>query len=77
MAKWAVQDKAEFEARQGCFEFGDACRFVIQIAIDVKKALTGFVTKLFKKTATVRKVHQLVLELDSIAQIPIVYHQGV
>lgn len=71
MAKWAVKDQSEFEARQSCFDFGAACRFVSSIALDVKKALTGYVSRLFKKApVAVRKAHQLVLELDSIAQIP-------
>lgn len=71
MAKWAVKDQGEFEARQSCFDFGAACRFVSSIALDVKKALTGYVTRLFKKApAAAQKSHQLVLELDAIAQIP-------
>jgi len=74
MAKWAVKDQGEFEARQSCFDFGAACRFVSSIALDVKKALTGYVSRLFKKApVAVRKAHQLVLELNSIAQIPMVY----
>jgi len=71
MAKWAVKDKAEFEARQACFDFGAACRFVNSLVVDVKKALTGFVSRLFKKTAATVKAHQLVLELDGIAQMPL------
>lgn len=74
MAKWAVQDKADFEARQACFDFGDACRFVAALTLDVKKALTGFVQRLFKQPATVQKAHQLVLELDDIAKMPLPLH---
>lgn len=71
MAKWAVKDKAEFEARQACFAFGDACRFVLSVVVDVKKALTGYVSRLFKKPVPTIKFHQLVLELDGIAQMPL------
>lgn len=74
MAKWAVKDQGEFEARQSCFDFGAACRFVSSIALDVKKALTGYVSRLFAKPEpAVKRSHQLVLELDSIAQIPMMY----
>lgn len=73
MAKWAVKDKAEFEARQSCLDFGAACRFVNALVADVKKALTGYVSRLFKKISPTIKVRQLVLELDGIAQIPMIY----
>jgi len=72
MAKWAIKDKWEFEARQSCFDFGAACRFVNDLVVDVKKALTGFVKRLFKVTPVkVKRPHQLVLELDAIAQVPL------
>jgi hypothetical protein len=66
MAKWAVNDKTEFEARQSCFDFGAACRFINALVVDVKKALRGYVSRLFKKISPTIKARQLVLELDGI-----------
>lgn len=65
-------DRKEFERRQLALEFGAACRFVNSLVVDVKKALTGFVKGLFTKAAPAAPYfHQLVLELDGIAQIPL------
>lgn len=74
MAKWAVKDQAEFEARQMAFEFAEACRFVAQLAADTKKRLASMFAKWKKGFHTgtpFKKPHQLVLELDSISQIPL------
>lgn len=71
MSRYTPRNSAEFEARQFCFAFGEACRFVASTAASVKKALTSWVKRLFVKIDTSRKPHQLVLELDSIAQMPL------
>lgn len=42
MRNTAIKDKAEFEARQQCFEFGAACRFVNDLAISVKNSLKAY-----------------------------------
>lgn len=71
MNRYTPRKSAEFEARQYCFDFGDACRFVASTAADVKKALTSWVKRLFTKILIEKKPHQLVLEIDAIAQIPL------
>lgn len=71
MNRYTPRKSAEFEARQYCFDFGDACRFVAALANDVKKTLATWVKRLFARPDTSKKPHQLVLELDSIAQIPL------
>jgi hypothetical protein len=72
MNRYKPRKSAEFEARQKCFDFGMACRFVAELANDVKKALTGYVKAFFAKAAPAfKKPHQLVLELVAIAQIPL------
>lgn len=72
MNRYTPRKSAEFEARQFCFAFGEACRFVASLANDVKKALTGYVKAFFTKAAPIfKKPHQLVLELNGIAQIPL------
>lgn len=77
MNRYTPRKSAEFEKRQQCFSFGDACRFVAALAADVKKALTNYVKAFFAKSAPAgRKPHQLVLELDSIAQIPLFLAHG-
>ena len=73
MKRFKVEDQKEFEARQGCFDFGVVCRAVLSIAVDVKKALGGFAKgflKAFRMPVAVKKPHQLVLPLDGMAQIP-------
>lgn len=42
MKHTAIRDKAEFEARQQCFDFGMACRFVNDLIVSVKKSLTTY-----------------------------------
>lgn len=71
MNRYTPRKSAEFEERQYCFSFGEACRFVASTAADVKKALTQWVTRLFTKILVEKKPNQLVLELDAIAQIPL------
>lgn len=80
MAKWAVKDQAEFEARQMAFEFAEACRFVAQLAADTKKRLAAMFSKWkkgFVSKTLFKKPHQLVLELDSIAQLPLPFSRSV
>ncbi|WP_295006845.1 hypothetical protein [uncultured Dechloromonas sp.] len=73
MSRYTPRQSAEFEDRQGCFEFGEACRFVAATVFDVKKAITSWVKGFFAKANTAKKPHQLVLELDGIAQVPMVF----
>lgn len=63
MSRYTPRQSTEFEARQLCFEFGDACRFVAALVTNVKKALTGYVRALFNKIETPQKAEQLNLEL--------------
>lgn len=70
MNRYTPRNSAEFEARQFCFAFGEACRFVASTAANVKKALTNYVRAFFTKILVEKKPHQLVLELDAITQIP-------
>lgn len=71
MNRYTPRKSAEFEERQFCFSFGEACRFVASTAADVKKALTKYVRAFFTKILVEKKPHQLVLELDGIAQMPL------
>lgn len=72
MNRYTPRKSAEFESRQQAFDFGAACRFVAALAADVKKALQGFVKGFFRKDApAVKRPHQLVLELDAIAKMPL------
>lgn len=76
MAKWAVKDKAEFEARQGFFDFAVVARAVVELKLGFQKKLRAMFStwkKGFRTFDTVKKPHQLVLELDAIAQIPLVF----
>lgn len=73
MSRYTPRQSAEFEARQQCFDFGAACRFVAATVYDVKKALTSWVKGFFAKADTTKKPQQLVLELDAIAQTPMIY----
>ena len=65
----------EFQKRQRGFGFAVVARAVLEIALETKKRLATMAKTLLKgirmpKPAQ-RKPHQLVLELDSIAQIPL------
>ena len=67
MAKWAVKDKADFEARQQCFDFGAACRFVNDLAVSVKASLAsyakGFLRNFRMPVTEMKKPEQLRLNL--------------
>ena len=65
------ESSSEFRERQGAFWFADAAQAVVGIALSVRKSLTGWTRKLFAFVVQVKRPHQLVLELDGIAQIPL------
>lgn len=65
------ETSSEFRERQGAFWFADAAQAVVEIALSVRKTLGGWTRKLFAFVADVKKPHQLVLELDGIAKMPI------
>lgn len=47
MSRYTPRKSSEFEARQLCFEFGEACRFVAKLAAEVKKTLKSWAAKMF------------------------------
>ncbi len=49
MNRYTPRNSAEFEARQQCFDFGTACRFVADLTASVKKNLANYVRKFFAK----------------------------
>lgn len=49
MNRYTPRKSAEFEARQQCFDFGTACRFVADLTANVKKHLANYVRKFFAK----------------------------
>lgn len=49
MSRYTPRQSAEFEARQRCFDFGMACRFVADLTANVKKSLTNWTRKFFAK----------------------------
>lgn len=49
MNRYTPRNSVEFEARQQCFDFGMACRFVADLTASVKNSLTKFVRKFFAK----------------------------
>lgn len=67
MAKWAIKDKAEFEARQAQFDFAIVARTVLNLTISLKKRL-GKMFKAWKKGfrtyADVKKPYQLVIPFE-------------
>ena len=65
------EQSSDFRERQGAFWFADAAQFVVETALAVRKSLTGWTRKLFAFVVQVKKPHQLVLELDGIAQMPL------
>lgn len=76
MAKWAINDKVEFEARQAQFDFAIVARTVLDLTINLKKRLGKMFQawkKGFRTYVVVKKPHQLVLELDGVAQIPMIF----
>lgn len=58
MKRFQVADKAEFEARQQCLDFGDACRAVLHLALDVKKALGGWAKGFLRNFRAPRKAER-------------------
>lgn len=65
------EQTAEFRSRCKAFDFAAAAQAVVEIALTVRKSLSGWWNKArpFVRVI-VKKPHQLVLELDGIAQIP-------
>lgn len=63
----------EFRARQGVLEFGTVALAVLDVAVSVVKSLGAWWSKVrpVAPVAVVMKAHQLVLELDGIAQMPL------
>lgn len=76
----AYQHTAEFEARQMGFDFALVARTVLEIARAAKARLVAWwkgERKGLYPAPSRQKFHQLVLDLDSIAQIPMIFDQGV
>lgn len=75
MKKYQVKDRAEFEARQmPLFDF--VTNLVIKAARDIAEHIATSVKPWWAEfkarvAAPIKKCDQLVLELDSIAQIPL------
>jgi len=75
MAKWAVKDQAEFEARQmPLFDF--VTNLAIKAARDVAVHIAASVRPWWKAftarmAPAAKRAHQLVFEQDSIAQMPL------
>ena len=67
MRNTAIKDKAEFESRQQCLEFGAACRFVLDLAVSVKESLKAYAKGLLRNfrmpTTETKKPEQLRLNL--------------
>ncbi len=71
MNRYTPRNSEEFEARQFCFEFGKRARRIAkEVSTTIKKA-GKYLAKQFHKALPAKKPHQLILELDSIAQIPL------
>lgn len=75
MARFQITDRREFEGRQMCLTFGEACRFVADLADQVKKALGGWWQKVRPVAPRVicRAWVQLVLEADDIHQLTLAF----
>lgn len=68
----AYEVSGEFRARQGAFGFADVAFAVLEVVTATKKALVGWWKKERPVVVQVKvKFHQLVLELDGIAQMPL------
>lgn len=73
----AYQQTAEFEARQMAFDFAAVARVVMEIAAGARKKATAFLRDFSRRcwsgwaAKTAKRPHQLVLELDAIAQMPL------
>lgn len=71
MNRYTPRHSDEFETRQMCFEFGKrARRIASEVAATIAKA-GRHLAKHFRLALPAIKFHQLVLELDGIAQIPL------
>lgn len=71
MNRYTPRQSEEFEARQMCFDFGKRARRIArEVAATIAKA-GRHLTKHFRKALPAIKFHQLVLELDAIAQMPL------
>lgn len=68
------QNGGEFKARQGRFDFATVALAVLDVAVSVKSSLSGWWSKVRPVVvqAVMRKPRQLVLELDGIAQMPLI-----
>lgn len=74
------EQTAEFRARCKAFDFAAVAHAVLDVAIATKNAL-GAMVKGFRKSLhswepakpAAKKPHQLVLELDALAQLPLCY----
>lgn len=62
---------AEFRSRCMAFDFAVVAQAVVDIALETRKALTRWLKSVRPVVkSTFRKPHQLILELNGIAQIP-------
>lgn len=63
----------EFRARQAVLEFGTVALAVLDVAVGVVKSLGAWWKKVrpVAPVTVMKKAHQLVLELEVIAQIPL------
>lgn len=70
MSRMTPRNSPEFEARQMCLEFGARARRIMQAVSATIRKCHNLIVKHFA-TPNTGKAHQLVLELDSIAQMPL------
>lgn len=71
MNRYTPRNSDEFEERQMCFDFGKRARRIArEVAATIAKA-GRHLAKHFRKALPAIKFHQLVLELDALAQIPL------
>lgn len=62
---------AEFKSRCKAFDFAVVAHAVLEIALEAKKKMAEWwKANRPRFTPQIKKPHQLVLELDSLAQIP-------
>lgn len=71
MNRYTPRKSNEFEARQMCFDFGAACRFVAELAASVRKSLGGWWKKVrpTPPKPVFKMWQQLVLEADDFHQL--------
>lgn len=64
----------EFRSRCKAFDFAVVGQTVVDVALSVRKSLSGFASSFLKgfrmPRPTPKKPHQLVLELNGLAQLP-------